>query len=607
MIGWFPAPYPDETFDSICYRYAERLKYPHKSSVGVDLFGSRIMAVAVDVPRNLIRLLQQLPPGNTMTAASIFEDHSFLPYYRPFLRQETYDAMVAQAMGGTCETNILGALSKFRKHVPVYLRYCPECALKDRQQYGEAYWHRQHQLPGVQICPQHAVWLENSHVYAKHCNFSQGPVTAEEALQNVRMIPRSVDTCADGQLLLLLSRNSSWVLTKKLDTHAEAIFPKYQRALHSRGYLLSHGEISHTHLSSDLLALFPPDFLQGLKCVGRKGLDTNWAKRLEPWYYHNSHTSPLNHMLLIQFLSGTADEFFALPEAWSLEEHLPFGKGPWPCLNKACRSYSQPVIFSYQPVRGRPGPRGMFRCNECGYTYRRGLSEKTSRTVIYEHGEIWDARFRELWDDPSVILKTIGQTLGLTGVDTIKHHAVRLGLKFEGHRALILRTTQQRIVIEKISQEESVAEGSVSNELVTKISHGARRLNPRIVDLEDRDRSFSQMIEQAGDEIRRHPGKPVRVTRQKIGRRVGVPHLYRSQWPRLPKAKACLERVAESRDEFAIRRVLWARDYFVGQATVPTRWQLIQKAGVEKSLFVSVEEAVANVLAELEHLDRSKT
>ena len=42
------------------------------------------------------------------------------------------------------------------------MRYCPLCAAADREQHGETYWHRKHQLPGVEICMEHRCRLENS-------------------------------------------------------------------------------------------------------------------------------------------------------------------------------------------------------------------------------------------------------------------------------------------------------------------------------------------------------------------------------------------------------------------------------------------------------------
>ena len=35
-------------------------------------------------------------------------------------------------------------------------------AVADREKYGETYWHRKHQLPGVEICLEHRCRLENS-------------------------------------------------------------------------------------------------------------------------------------------------------------------------------------------------------------------------------------------------------------------------------------------------------------------------------------------------------------------------------------------------------------------------------------------------------------
>src|SRR5260370_39857782 len=44
------------------------------------------------------------------------------------------------------------------------LRYCALCAKDARVNFGECYWHRLHQLPGVEICPIHKVFLENSEI-----------------------------------------------------------------------------------------------------------------------------------------------------------------------------------------------------------------------------------------------------------------------------------------------------------------------------------------------------------------------------------------------------------------------------------------------------------
>ena len=45
---------------------------------------------------------------------------------------------------------------------PRYFRFCPLCLKEDLQEYGEAYWHRLHQTPGVLACPVHAIPLSDS-------------------------------------------------------------------------------------------------------------------------------------------------------------------------------------------------------------------------------------------------------------------------------------------------------------------------------------------------------------------------------------------------------------------------------------------------------------
>ncbi|WP_213431528.1 MULTISPECIES: TniQ family protein [Paenibacillus] len=45
------------------------------------------------------------------------------------------------------------------------LQYCTACIRSDRDQFGTAYWHRSHQLPGVKICHKHHLWLKRSMVW----------------------------------------------------------------------------------------------------------------------------------------------------------------------------------------------------------------------------------------------------------------------------------------------------------------------------------------------------------------------------------------------------------------------------------------------------------
>lgn len=47
-------------------------------------------------------------------------------------------------------------------HEPKYLQSCPQCRIRDVKEFGEAYWHRIHQIPGISVCPSHGVPLQRA-------------------------------------------------------------------------------------------------------------------------------------------------------------------------------------------------------------------------------------------------------------------------------------------------------------------------------------------------------------------------------------------------------------------------------------------------------------
>ncbi|MDF4949066.1 TnsD family Tn7-like transposition protein [Vibrio parahaemolyticus] len=46
-----------------------------------------------------------------------------------------------------------------REREPLSLKYCSQCVKSDIHEYGISYWHRSHQIPGVESCSKHPIWL----------------------------------------------------------------------------------------------------------------------------------------------------------------------------------------------------------------------------------------------------------------------------------------------------------------------------------------------------------------------------------------------------------------------------------------------------------------
>ena len=110
----------------------------------------------------------------------LIKNHTMFNYYARFIgyekRKKAYKAMVKMEGG---YYNLLSIpVSKVKR----YLRYCPECAKEDRLKYGETYWHRLHQMMGVNVCTKHKCYLVDSEVVISS-NASPMLKSAEQEIQ----------------------------------------------------------------------------------------------------------------------------------------------------------------------------------------------------------------------------------------------------------------------------------------------------------------------------------------------------------------------------------------------------------------------------------------
>jgi len=341
----------------------------------------------------------------------------------------------------------------------------------------------------------------------------------------------------------------------------------------------------------------------------------------------------LEHLLLILLLCDTVEGFFALPDKWQ-----PFGAGPWPCLNRTCAHFQEPVITECRVLNCPKGIQGEFQC-ECGYFYRQwrresiGCEFKSPTRSVIAHGKVWEERFRALWNDPEVTGKEICRTLGVASLYTLTRYAIRLGFSFETGRAYILQRPNEQITNvdrRRSSRNLSVEESrlllseliqerpELTRNEIRSVDYAAydmlmkedreylnsmipfRPNRPIPINWAERDSDLAQKVSIAAEAIRNQPGKPVRVTKMKIAQSLETKNQILNLSPRLPETKAVLEKRVESRDDFAIRRLIWAKEFFVDKQETPRWWELVIKAGVEKSLTPRVDALSHALLNEIE-------
>ena len=160
MLHYFPTPYPDELWYSVIARYHTHSGALSWQATMKALFGNaRDTDVGSFFPNNSIhKILEQLPPG-FLSAQEIALQHTLLPFLMRFQPQEKKAAILEAFLNG--EDMRPRYLRATRDIKPRSLRYCPICLQEDTQTYGEPYWHREHQIGLMPLCPRHRCRLRD--------------------------------------------------------------------------------------------------------------------------------------------------------------------------------------------------------------------------------------------------------------------------------------------------------------------------------------------------------------------------------------------------------------------------------------------------------------
>jgi hypothetical protein len=149
-IAGFPAPYEEELFYSTCARFAKIVDYPSGRMVVQQLFGTTNATAITDLPSYLAHFVGHLTSGYLYTVNRIISEQTLMPFYIPFLPPERVNALRYDMAAGTgMGIHMRAGIMASRIRQPEHLRLCPECVVADRNRYGECYWHRVHQVPGV--------------------------------------------------------------------------------------------------------------------------------------------------------------------------------------------------------------------------------------------------------------------------------------------------------------------------------------------------------------------------------------------------------------------------------------------------------------------------
>ena len=165
MITYMPPIYPDElVYSWFCRYYVHSGHLTHKAAL-TDILSNRHDNPSKEflghINPDMLTAIQRMYP-----ITDVILCHTMYPQYARFIPQEQKQRALYHIGYDFCDAHHLFAILP-RTSGDQYLKFCPLCADEDRRQYGEAYWHRVHQIRNMQICTKHNCRLVNSAVVAK--------------------------------------------------------------------------------------------------------------------------------------------------------------------------------------------------------------------------------------------------------------------------------------------------------------------------------------------------------------------------------------------------------------------------------------------------------
>lgn len=600
MLSFFTNPYPEELIYSAIARY-------HFYSGNIDckdtleeVFKSRSVIPSVEIGSHFSTLAQQLTPNYSVE--SLLAKHTIYPYYAPFLSKHRQKEILedVQGYGQGLYTRLGIVAGGICKKDGLF--YCPECTANDVEQYGEPYIHREHQLQGIVYCAHHELKLKKYPI-----DFSKSSriefVRFDKKLMNLSIL-QEVEPKEFVTIQIALAKMAYQLLQVPIHQFSrESINLKYRALLRERNLITTSNRIRQNELYKAFQSGFPKGFLEKYESTIDVNDEYNWLKVITRNI--KRHVHPFRHLLMLYFLEKDVESFLKIGA-----DAGPFGRGPWPCLNKAASHYKQCVIADVIITRDfkTTNPIGTFSCS-CGFKYaRKGpdqfIEDKYRVGRVKNYGEVWQKKLNEL-ANKDLSIRAIARELNVDSQTVKKYLANReelINIEMEENDSL---TEQYRTeLLKEMNQISKITRTHLRKRipkqymflyrhdkdwLFTNLPTKRKKEQPtQTVDWDLRDQEYYMKINLFHHEILLLE-KPVRITQTLIGKRLGILANLERHLDKLPRTKKLLNEMKETIHDFQIRRCYKIIDQMLLENEPILLWKVQRVGGVKSHHFHKIK------------------
>lgn len=561
MYELLPDPRPEESLYSVLARLGRYLHVTEAGPFMRVLLGRRLAIASHDLPGGLSSLVRNLAPDRQDMAIDLIIDRLTLyPFHTAFMPSSIRDAVRAAMRDDVTGVYTRLGLAAFKVRPPERLRYCPHCLDEMEAAYSDAWWRRDHQLPGVPFCPSHGSVLLLSDVVPGDVN-RHSFIAATRSVCRPDAAPAisGIGTVEHHSMLDLGKRAAKLLAVPPLALSFQDRAQGYRERLADVGLMRSPQKVDHQALAKAFNERWGrlPDYLPGLHLVD--DIQCTWLAAMVRGGRRAAH--PLQHVLLEAMLEAHP----------SIQAVTPFGTGPWLCRNPVAEHYDQPVIESIDVRRSCGVLYGDFSCT-CGYLYTR---PRTPDGLI---GEPKFRRFGPLLV-PALRLairrnKGLRETARLLGLDpkTMLREAAMAGVAVKWKTA---------------------PSGAIPKPELAVLPERQPRHRPRSRAKRDWmmiDTRLARLAQHAASQILAER-PPVRVTRAAVERRIARRDWILKRSAKLPQTVQTVAAVTEGITSFQERRLSWHVSLAIaGGNTRP--FDVLRSAGLHHSWLPRIVKAL---------------
>lgn len=577
MLHFFPSTFPDETLYSRFARYHRLSGHVNDRDSLHKLVGLHTHVATSDLPSLLQSFVSRIPGAARPSVEKIINENTIFPYFRRFLSSERCDRAVA-AMSGASTSGLKASLGLVASRLGAKstFRFCEKCIDDDRTAFGQAYWHRVHQLPGVWMCPAHAQALCALHFgtvqLKRHKLFLPDDLLAERSSRQPSLAPCQIDA-----LLRIALLSASVLLSPQADWDARSLNELHRNNARRNGLVRDNGRIRVDDLANKLQnysSTFP--VVGEYAIVHQHFLD--WTLRLLR-KSRDVAVHPMRHLLLMDCLRG------------GLPRHLEEGTSDPPKIVARNKGRHQVDQTRLSEMLGQEGMSLRQAAAELSLSVttlgieatRLGLSVGRRPKTIKE-----DVKCRVCAALRSGLApKEVAETHGLSQVSV--YRILRMD------EVLARECASQRLKLLREAHREHFANGTSNQadyawlyrndrewlaEQQAMASKGETQREPSI-DWAERDELLAQQVAKISDAMRKAAGKPRWISRCALERETGIADTIERNADKLPSTHLTLSARSESREQYQRRRLYWAAGELKKSLHgPPPRWQLLRKAGI---------------------------